>query len=185
MKDNLLFIHIPKTGGQSILKKLKENQLDNWKRVLPLNHDPLFIIERNNKISEKTFKFTVVRNPYTRTFSYYKHFCNCNKLNLTFTEFLIILKEKNKFYPNTPFIVYPQSFFIYNKNGEYGLNKIYRYEKFNEIENDLNFKFECLNKGFYEKNEYFECMSNVNNVNLIQELFSVDFFNFNYEMNLI
>jgi hypothetical protein len=185
MQKKLLFIHIPKTGGTSILNKLFANGLDNWKRVMPFNHDPLFMLERNNLITEQTFKFSVARNPYTRTFSYYKHFCVKNNLNISANEFLFFLKRKNNFFPNTPFVIYPQSFFIYDQNGEYVLNKIYKQEKFYEIEEDLQIKFDHINKGNYEIEEYLEFVSKKDNIELIRELFSVDFFNFNYDIEVI
>ena len=176
----LLFIHIPKTGGKSILKKLNENDLDPWKRVFPMGHDPLFSLNKNNRISDDTFKFCIVRNPYQRTFSYYKHFCRENFLDVTLNEFLNYIKQK-KVFSRTPMMLYPQSFYIYNEFGRCGLDKIYRYERFFEIEEDLGFKFERINVGNYSEDEYIECLKDKDNINLIQELYSVDFHKFGYD----
>ena len=88
----LLFIHIPKTGGTSISEKLKEMGLNIWNRDYKfLNHDPLFMLSKNNNLSE-AFKFTVVRNPYTRAYSYYIHFKRVNGVEVSFYDFLLYVK---------------------------------------------------------------------------------------------
>jgi hypothetical protein len=180
MNNNLLFVHIPKTGGQSILKKLNENGCDPWRRDFPMGHDPLFALITNNRIPDDTFKFCVVRNPYQRTFSYYKHFCRENSLNVTLNEFLNCIKQK-KVFSKTPMMLYPQSFYIFDRLGKCSLDKIYRHENFSELEEDLGFKFEKINVGDYSKEECIECLGDENNINLIRELYSVDFHNFNYD----
>lgn len=177
-KKDLLFIHIPKTGGTSILDKIDQSM---WKKTMFYGHDPLFCIEKNNDI-KNVFSFCVVRNPYERTFSYYNHFKKINNLNCSFLQFLNIIKIK-KFFPNTPMIVFPQSFYVYDLNGSISIDKIYKYEKFYEIENDLGLKFKILNKGNYLKKDYKKAYENKDCVNLVQHLFSVDFINFNYNLN--
>lgn len=69
MKE-LLFIHIPKTGGMSIKSILEGSLFD-----LDFNNRHLFAVEFCARISkqlyDKLYKFTVVRNPYDRLVSYY------------------------------------------------------------------------------------------------------------------
>ena len=60
------FVHIPKTGGTSLSKVL--GNIPNTTN--PAGHDSLRIIETN--LSEY-FKFTLVRNPFTRIASAYFH----------------------------------------------------------------------------------------------------------------
>lgn len=172
----LLFVHIPKTGGTSILNEIDQNM---WKRGMFKGHDPFFLLESNNMIDNTVFSFCVARNPYRRTFSYFNHFNKVNNMKCSFIEFLHIIKSK-KFFFRTPMIVFPQSFYIYNLKGFIGINKIYKYEKFHQIENDFNIKFKQLNKGNYSNEEYENAYQNKESISLVKELFSVDFINFNY-----
>lgn len=155
-----------------------------WKKIFYGGHDPFFSVEKNNNINENVFSFTVVRNPYKRTFSFFKHFKKVNNINCSFLEFLNIVKCK-QFFSKTPMIVFPQSFYVYDSNGSISITKIYQYEKFYELEQDLNLKFDVLNKGNYFKNEYNDSYKNKECIELVQELFSVDFINFNYNWNEI
>lgn len=176
---NFLFVHVPKTGGSSILDKLNQSM---WKKSLFAGHDPFFILEKNNDI-KNAFSFCVVRDPYTRTFSYYEHFKKQNSLECSFLDFLEIIKKKI-FFHKTPMIVFPQSFYIYNCKGEIGIDKIYKYENFSEIEKDLNIKFEWINKGSYTEDDYKKAYENEKCIDLVNELFSIDFLNFNYEIKI-
>jgi hypothetical protein len=174
----ILFVHIPKTGGKSILNSIDQSM---WKKKLYAGHDPLFVLEINNNI-ENTFSFCVVRNPYKRTFSHYNHFKENNNIDCSFIEFLKIIKQK-KFYSKTPMIVFPQSFYVYNLKGIIGMNKIYKYEKFYEIEDDFNINFKVMNKGNYSQENYETAYKNKECVDLVKELFSIDFINFKYDWN--
>lgn len=67
MKPDCLFIHVPKTGGRSILTACGD---------MPGEHLPLqsYIQSMGKDTVDKMFKFTVVRNPWDRTFSYWRYF---------------------------------------------------------------------------------------------------------------
>ena len=176
--NDFIFVHIPKTGGTSILSKIDQR---SWIKYAPFGHDPLFVLEKNNNLSD-VFSFCVVRNPYRRIFSYFNHFKKMNDIDCSFNDFLYFIKS-NQHFDKTPMIVYPQSFYVYNNQGEIGIDKIYRYEQFEEIEIDFKVKFEKLNVGNYTKEDYQLVYENQENVDLVKELFYVDFVNFQYSQD--
>jgi hypothetical protein len=172
---NILFIHIPKTGGTSIRHLIN----DNVPKKFPFGHDPLFSF-KIDEIKNK-FKFSIVRNPYTRTYSYYQHFCEKNNIKINFENFLEEIK-KGVVYKNTPMYYFPQSFYVYDHDGESSLDKIYKYEKLYELENDFSIVLPHFNRGNYKKSDFNndytpKCIS------IIKKLFFVDFLNFEYSFN--
>lgn len=179
--EKILFIHIPKTAGTSISKYLISNNLDDWKRICPHRHDPYFSITKYNKIPKNTYIFSVVRNPFTRTYSYFDHFKRINKCNISFLEFLNFVRtRKNTEY--TPWISFPQHYFIADENGKFSLNKIYKFEKIIEIEKDFNCTMFHENKGQYSIDDYYKNY-NDNCISLVKYLYYQDFIFFNYSMN--
>lgn len=177
-KLNLLFVHIPKTAGQSIFAALNLQ----WNYVEHARHDPLFLLERNNNL-ENVYRFTVVRNPFRRTFSYYKHFNRINQSNYTFKEFLDIVKNDTSF-PKTKMIHYPQSFYCLDHQGDISLDKIYKFENLSELENDLDIKLPHNNKGNYTEDEYFNSYT-TEIKDFVRDFYSSDFYNFNYCLDFI
>lgn len=181
--DNVLFVHIPKTAGQSIFSALSDKKLNNWKYTIYSKHDPLFILQNNNNNILTSFKFTVVRNPFRRTYSYYKHFNKINNFNYSYLDFLNFIKSGEEF-DKTPMILYPQSFYCIDNDGDIGLNKIYKYEFLNELELDLNIKLPHLNRGNYSEEEYFKDYTD-SIKSIVVDYFCSDFINFNYCMDFI
>ena len=175
-----LFIHIPKTGGTSVSTFLKDSGLDKWKRDSSyVNHDPLFKMEEYNIIPKDTFIFTITRNPYTRAFSYYKHFLRYQNLDITFIEFLSIIRERDRSYSSTPLILYPQSYYLYNTQGENGISKMYKLENIKEFEQDFSTVLPSLNVGSYSKEEYLTAYTK-QAISLVKHLYLEDFVNLNY-----
>jgi hypothetical protein len=179
----VLFIHIPKTGGTSIASFLKLNCMDQWIRKYPARHDPYFFMQQMNDISKDIFSFAVVRNPYTRTYSYYKHFNYQNNLNVSFSEFLFYVKNKISF-PKTPMIIYPQSFYLFDINNKISISKIYRFEDLDEFENDFKIKLPHLRKGIYEKKDYYKDYTD-ENISLVKQIYNQDFKILNYSDTFI
>jgi len=64
---NYIFVHVPKTAGQSITMGLKDGRRNKTKQT----HEPLFLVDANKK--EGKFSFGFVRNPWDRLCSLY-HF---------------------------------------------------------------------------------------------------------------
>ena len=173
-----LFVHIPKTAGQSIFSILP----DRWNYVEHAKHDPLFLLERNNDLSG-AYKFTVVRNPYRRTFSYYKHFNRQNSLEYTFGQFLDVIKNNISF-PKTKMIHYSQSFYTLNNHGKMGLNAFYKFENLELLESDFGVKLPHLNKGSYTEEEYFNAYD-MSARTFVRDYYASDFDNFGYSEDFI
>ena len=79
------FIHIEKSGGTSVTRFLMRNNIDfllgkNTKKVKKHSHAEMFE-------NEDSFKFCVVRNPYTRLVSFYNYTAK-GLFNCTFEEFV-------------------------------------------------------------------------------------------------
>jgi len=173
----LLFVHIPKTGGTSIRSVIQ----DNWNRKWPMGHDPYFELEKMNQIHKDVFSFTVVRNPFTRAFSYYKHYLMQNNSKDSFEDFLYLVRIKRGT-RNTPMILYNQSFYTHNLNGKCKLKKVYKFEKLNKLEDDLNITLPKLRVGKYDQEEYLKTY-NKDNINLVKHIYLEDFCNFNYSLD--
>lgn len=181
--NKVLFIHVPKTGGTSISHFLLNNNMDQWIRGYPFRHDPYFFMETNNNITKDTFTFSVVRNPYTRAYSYYKHFNYQNNLNYSFNKFLLLVKEKVSF-PKTPMIIFPQSFYLLDRNKKIKLSKIYKFENLKEFEKDFKTRIPHLMKGIYDKNEYYKDYTE-DNISLVQDIYNEDFNLLNYSFKFL
>lgn len=87
------FIHIPKNAGSSIEKFRRRNSIDVKIGVEPKGggkHRPAYAW-----LHENSFKFCTIRNPYSRTVSYYKYAKKKAKerenhtWNYTFEEFIL------------------------------------------------------------------------------------------------
>lgn len=177
--DNSLFVHVPKTAGQSVFSVIK----DPWNRVVHQKHDPFFILQKNNQIDSRVFTFAVVRNPFRRAFSYFNHFSRINQISCSFKDFLTIIKN-GEHYPRTQMMLYSQSFFCLDIVGDISLSKIYKHENLHEMEKDLNISLPHLNKGSYSEEEYFENYTEENK-NFVRDYYSSDFCNFNYCLDFV
>lgn len=194
----VLFVHVPKTAGTSVLKVLTETQ--SWK-IAPkipinsnMNHSPLFVLERYN-ILNNFFVFSIVRNPFTRAFSYYQHYKRQQSSDTSFEQFLDHVRRKKqaifefldhasikKNTNATPFIAYSQSFFLFDMKGKMSLDKLYRFENIEEFETDFNVKMPNLNVGNYSLDEYLSNYTSTT-IDLVRHIYLEDFVNLNYSMD--
>lgn len=175
LNKDILFIHIPKTGGTSVKHLIK----DNIPRKFPFGHDPLFSFKQD-EVKDK-FKFSIIRNPYTRTYSYYRHFCKENNLKVTFEYFLSEIKESIP-YKNTPMYYFPQSFYLIDNLGNYSIDKIYKYEKFDEFQKDFKITLPRLNCGNYKKYN-FDNDYTLRCIDMVKKIFFIDFVMGDYSFN--
>lgn len=201
--DKLLFVHIPKTAGTSISKILNNKNLDTWNRVYPRHHDPYFYLKDNNPIDSKVFSFSVVRNPYTRTYSCYKQFNKAQNTNISFIEYLNnivekniskddsllklqksfhVLEKENKISDHTSLIHLPQSFYVLGKENKLEVTKLYRFESLKDLENDLNWNIEFYNVGDYTKDMYNDAYTDTA-IDIVEKIYELDFLTFGYAMN--
>jgi len=107
----LRFIHIPKTGGTSVRKYLLDNNIQFYSGQEPKQigrHRPASVWK-----DEESYKFAVVRDPYTRTVSYYNYYTD-KDWNPTFEDFV-----KNKMVNKSlkvPNVWIPQVSWLYENN---------------------------------------------------------------------
>jgi hypothetical protein len=179
--EKVLFVHIPKTAGSSISKILNDNSLDNWKREYPRHHDPYFYLKDNNTIDEKVFSFSVVRNPYTRTYSCYKQFNKANRTDISFITYLNNILEK-KISAHTPLLHLPQSFYLLGQGNKIQVTKLYKFENLKELEQDLNWKIDSYNVGDYTKDMYRDAYTDIA-IDIVEKLYVLDFSVFGYSMD--
>lgn len=190
MDKSIMFVHVPKTGGTSINNVLRNRYTWNIPPGPPRPmHDPLFILEKFNDLT-KFFVFAVVRNPFTRAYSYFKHYQKQNNSDATFEQFLDHVRRRRQSVlehydadtikrDKTPFIVYPQSFYLFDSKGEMSIDKLYRYENMIELEQDFDISLPKINTGNYSKEDYYKAYDQTA-INLVRHIYLEDFVNFGY-----
>lgn len=181
--SGVLFVHIPKTAGTSIFSIINKLKMDPWKRKYPRRHDPYFYLKENNLIDESIFSFTVVRNPYTRTYSCFKQFNKTNNKKITFSEYLQNIKD-NIISDETPMLHLPQSFYALDAENAYKLNETYRFENLEDLEKDFGWILGFENKSNSTKSEYLDAYTE-KNIQAVKDLYKEDFDLFNYSKRFV
>ena len=161
IEKEILFIHIPKSGGTSIASALIGK---------PSGHPYLYQYYLSNKeYTKKFYKFCVVRNPYDRLVSAYAHISQreCNpefkilfkELNInSFDDLISNLDNPKNYRKLTNKIVHfrSQNEMIHHKKIK--MDDVFKFENFDLIEEVLNkklsrkIKLEKLNSS--PRNEY-------------------------------
>jgi len=184
---NLLFIHIPKTGGESITSWLKTNF--NGKEV-GWKHSTIDDIN----FSCYTYSFAVVRHPYDRIISWYKHLVRelhtkGSKRNLETRKIVKLCEAQDGINSYVDYclndssphylIWKPQSFFI-NKNTE-----ILRFENLIENFKFIQIKLDCFKKLVHvnASNNVDISLSNTSK-KILKKVYEKDFIEFNYSDKL-
>ena len=197
---NILFIHIPKTGGSSvekyfekkINKKLSKNFLysktEKFNEMHSYQHMTFNEILKNKEllkinINDETFIFTIVRNPYERIISelFFRKMINKSS-SPEYVEKKIInyLKSKETYdnhkIPQYSFIIFENS--MINNNIKIikteNLNNDMKYLGFNDFENIEELKTHRNNLDYYS-------YLNNNSIKNINEYYVLDFIIFDYK----
>lgn len=196
----LIFIHIPKNAGTSIIKAIGVQNIliDKTIEEYKVQYDEYW---------DKYKKFTVVRDPIDRFISAYKyarmkesgwfsatgeegldkhpHYELCNKLDINgYVEYIYYNK---KVYYNgkeyNPSII-PQTFIISNKNKEIEIDFFVRYENLLEDLKKIGIdNIEKLNSSKIKDDRVIQLTRK--SKNMLYEIYDVDYQNFNYTKNKI
>lgn len=197
-EKKLLFLHIPKTGGQVIEKEIGKqcvqtlhsdyinSLLDEPYNKKSLQHQyytTLYKYQNRLDISFDNIKiFSVVRNPYDRIISDLFHWEIINK-NYTSEQVCDVIK---KYYLEKPYLDNhneAQYKFLVDENGELIKNiKIFKTETLNESNDELNrFLGFDINIKQPNVNKNYSMYLNKESIFLINEYYKKDFELFNYK----
>jgi hypothetical protein len=86
-KHKCIFIHIPKTGGQSVWRFFYGN---NWRNVNNIKPGSSHHLNCTEELLNEYFVWTTVRNPYSRTVSLFKYLKKIRRISrkLSFNDFI-------------------------------------------------------------------------------------------------
>ena len=134
---NYVFIHINKTAGTSIINIIGKP----FRKHLTVK-DVIHVI--GQKKWDEAYKFTVIRNPWDKVVSHYKHNIKMNVTNMAkkkieFKDWVACtyVEPKNKFYYNRAQMFFPQVEWLKNNEGKIDIDKIIRFENLNEGINEV------------------------------------------------
>ena len=126
---NLLFIHIPRTGGTTITNIITE-QLESKPIVLQQHANTKTSEGERLKHYPHLYKFGFVRNPWDRILSWYGLLCKGNNQKLTALEFEKFLIDSVTIYQNDNYFHFNQLDYFTDKNGVLQIDFIGRFENF-------------------------------------------------------
>lgn len=190
-EKKLIFVHIPKTGGTTVEHYLNlMNCMQGYCVIknIAFQHFNWKDYKRflGNKIYNTYFKFSIVRHPVDRCISeYYWTPLNFGyKKGTSFNKFLIEVEDivKNKRFFDSVWHDHfqSQSYYILDKNNKVQVDKIFRFEKFFQINTFLN-KYTDEQIEAKQKNNIKKLIPNAQQISKIYEIYKEDFENFNYE----
>jgi hypothetical protein len=201
---DLIFVHINKTGGQSV-----NNFLTNFSKVhLSHSHHTLFQLRSliQQDIFDKAFKFSIVRNPWDRAVStfFFRHSksraerlsffidretCDKKGFNEWIKKISDSLDEAKNSFPDShklvPFHIGDCLEWI-SYNNKILVDKIYRFENLSELETHLNkltqssFKLPHLNPSPLKEKGGYHKYYNDDSIEFIEKICSRDIEMFNY-----
>ena len=182
-ETNVMFIHIPKTGGRAL-----SNELSNQGKVSLTIPGHLAI--KNLLIGKAIRTFSIVRNPYDRMVSIYRHCYERDIENTSTKTFEEFVKNVRNSFQTAGFAlnhlphINSQSFWVSDWNGNIVVDDIIKYESYdtdvikylNEKNIDVTFipKFRVGDKSIKA-----ELTDDVKEI--IYEIYKSDFINFNYK----
>ena len=199
---NVLFIHIPKTGGTSITKYFSKKYnipldiisfcCNNYGKKIPLSTDH-FILNTivtiyGNKINKNNLTIlVVVRNPYYRIISelFYRNEINVNNTSDEIEKIISIkIDEYLKFFHYLDNHYVPQYRFLCNKEEQLYTNlTILKFENLNNEMHKNGFEdFNIFLNNNNNKNVNYMSYLNNNSIQLINKIYKKDFDFFGYEM---
>lgn len=203
IKKNILFIHIPKTGGTTLENFFKKDDIQKLysgktNNILPFPHNKIslqhqyletilkFQNKLNIKITDKTRFVTIVRNPYERLVSdlfWYKLINQNSSQEEVFEKIKHFVKKENTFlYDNHNS---PQYRFLCDNNGN--IIKDILILNTENLTNDINKHFSKFNRSInnynvnkINKRSYMSYL-NIDSIKLINNIYEKDFELFNYK----
>jgi hypothetical protein len=199
-RKNILFVHIPKCAGSSVAKSFDMKPHDSHAK----NIDLLYGIDDNGLVLQsmpldyyskylddvyinKCFKFTVVRNPYTRAVSDFKWSSRGFKDFYGFLNYIkgtrgISTEDMLKYNLNHTNHLLTQSFYIQSDNFE--IDKILKLENLDEEFKDTFPDEQLCHINQTPPTDYKKFYKDTRCIDLVQELFQEDFDNFGYSLTL-
>lgn len=185
-KHKVLFIHIPKTAGTSIL-----SVLSGGKRIRR-DHAPWYIYNNFNRWKfARYFKFTFVRNPYDRLVSTYEYLARggngmddlrfkryFDENGIDFERFVLEYLDCDKLMQHELFM--PQYLYIYDFQGNVKVDFVGRFESIEQdyevLAGKIGVAAPLPKKNMSEKRKsYVSYYTNPAVVKRVQELYGRDF----------
>lgn len=199
--DELFFVHIPKTGGRSITRTGKSNNLKwgyyYWKtQNINLWHVPYIM---HKYPANPANCFAVIRNPYERIISAYKfkfkksysieHLNRWVLLELIEMNNLLfdISNNIDKLKKKLTIHLLPQHYFTHDLNYNQVVDNLIQFDNLKEEFETLMEKYDSdiklqIHIGKASDDEYTENSLSIENVLLINSIYRKDFELYNFEM---